>query len=181
MELLPIMPPSVARFDVEVSGPKPSPNRLAARLRSSCTTPGSTRTRRPSTSIASIAFMWREKSSTSPRPPAVCPARLVPPPRGTIGTPSRAQMRDRRGDVVGVTRERHGERLDREHARVAGEQMPRVGVVAHLARQLTLQRRRQLPRNHVRCLLDRRRAEPSPAVPVRTAARVSPVRASAFS
>ena len=86
------MPPSVARFDVEVSGPKPSPKRFAARLRSSCTTPGCTRTRSASASIAPIAFMWREVSSTSPRPPAVCPARLVPPPRGTTGTPSRAAM-----------------------------------------------------------------------------------------
>ncbi len=34
----------------------------------------------------------REVSSTNPRPPAVCPARLVPPPRATTGTPSRAAM-----------------------------------------------------------------------------------------
>ena len=39
-ELLPIIPPSVARFDVDVSGPKPRLKRRAARLRSSCTTPG---------------------------------------------------------------------------------------------------------------------------------------------
>ena len=93
LELLPIMPPSVARFDVDVSGPNPSPNRLAARLRSSCTTPGCTRTRRASGSIASITFMCREKSRTSPCPPAVCPASDVPPPRATIGTPRSAQMR----------------------------------------------------------------------------------------
>ena len=44
-ELLPIMPPSVARLEVEVSGPKPSPCGFAAALSASCTTPGSTRTR----------------------------------------------------------------------------------------------------------------------------------------
>ena len=120
-----------------------------ARLRSSCTTPGCTRTRSASASISSIAFMWREVSSTSPRPPAVCPARLVPPPRGTTGTPSRAAIAHRRRDVVRVARERDRERLDREHARVRREQMPRVGVGAHLARQLPLQRRRQLPRDHL--------------------------------
>ena len=39
------MPPSVARLEVEVSGPKPRPCGMTARLRSSCTTPGPTRTR----------------------------------------------------------------------------------------------------------------------------------------
>ena len=86
-ELLPIIPPSVARLDVDVSGPKPSPNRRAARLRSSWTTPGSTRTLCPE--ISSIAFMCRDVSITSPPPPAVWPARLVPPPRGITGTPRR--------------------------------------------------------------------------------------------
>ena len=79
------MPPIVARFDVEVSGPKPRPSRCAARLRSSCTTPGPTRTRRASASISPIASMWREVSSTMPVP-IVWPARLVPAPRVTTGT-----------------------------------------------------------------------------------------------
>ena len=86
-ELLPIMPPSVARLAVEVSGPKPSPCGFAAALRASCTTPGSTRTRRLATSISPIPSRWREWSSTMPRPPAAWPARLVPPPRETTGTP----------------------------------------------------------------------------------------------
>ena len=34
--------------------------------------------------------MWREVSSTMPLPPAVCPARLVPAPRVTTGTPRSA-------------------------------------------------------------------------------------------
>jgi hypothetical protein len=42
--------------------------------------------------MSSMTFMCRERSSTSPRPPAVWPARLVPAPRGTIGTPSRPAM-----------------------------------------------------------------------------------------
>ena len=144
------MPPSVARFDVEVSGPKPRPNALRRAVEVLLHDAGLRRARAAaSTSIASIAFMWREVSSTSPRPPAVCPARLVPPPRATTGTPRRAAIAHRRRDVVGVARERDRERLDREHARVAREQVPRVRVGAHFARQLPLQRRRQLPRDHV--------------------------------
>ena len=88
-ELLPIMPPIVARLAVEVSGPKPSPWGRAARLRSSCTTPGPTRTRRATGSSAVIASMWREVSSTMPRAPIVWPERLVPAPREITGTPKR--------------------------------------------------------------------------------------------
>ena len=83
------MPPSVARLEVEVLGPKPRPWRATARLRSSWTTPGPTRTRRASRSTSPIASMWREVSSTIPWP-AVWPARLVPAPRLTIGTSKRA-------------------------------------------------------------------------------------------
>ena len=39
-ELLPIIPPSVARFLVEVSGPNSRPCRAPARFSCSCTTPG---------------------------------------------------------------------------------------------------------------------------------------------
>jgi hypothetical protein len=86
------MPPTVARLAVEVSGPKPSPCRCAARLRSSCTTPGPTRTRRASASISPIAFMWREVSITTAPAPIVWPARLVPAPRVTTGASKRAAM-----------------------------------------------------------------------------------------
>ena len=87
------MPPIVARLDVDVSGPNASPWAAAARLRSSCTTPGPTKARPPATSISWIASMWREVSSTMPRPPTAWPARLVPPPRVTTGTPKRAAAR----------------------------------------------------------------------------------------
>ena len=88
-ELLPIMPPIVARLKVEVSGPKPRPRGCAARLRSSCTTPGSTRARSACGSSSRMAFMWRDVSSTMPCP-VVWPDRLVPAPRVTTGTSSRA-------------------------------------------------------------------------------------------
>ena len=65
-ELLPIMPPSVARFAVEVFGPNCRPCSPAARLSCSWTTPGWTRARRAAGSIASICRRWRERSSTSP-------------------------------------------------------------------------------------------------------------------
>ncbi len=84
------MPPIVARLAVDVSGPKPSPYGCAARLRSSCTTPGPTRTRRASASISPMSFMCREVSSTIAPAPIVWPARLVPAPRVTTGTPKRA-------------------------------------------------------------------------------------------
>ena len=51
---------------------------------------------------------------------------------------------DRRGDVVGVAGEGHEQRLGRVHARVAGEQVAGVGVVADLAAQLAPQRRRDV-------------------------------------
>jgi len=90
-ELLPIIPPSVARLLVEVSGPNMSPWRAAARFNCSWTTPGWTRARRASASIATTWFMCREKSSTTARPTA-CPARLVPAPRGSTGTPNPAAV-----------------------------------------------------------------------------------------
>ena len=138
------MPPSVARFEVDVSGPKPSPKRFAARLRSSCTTPGCTRTRRASTSIASIVFMCREVSITSPRPPAVWPARLVPPPRATTGTPCRAASVTAAATSSARAREDDREWLDRVQAGVGREQVARVGVRAHLPGQLPLERGREL-------------------------------------
>ena len=141
---MPIIPPSVARFDVEVSGPKPSPKRLAARLRSSCTTPGSTRTRRASTSIASIVFMCREVSITSAAPAG-----------GLAGQARAAAARDDRHaeprgdrhrgrDVVRRAREDDREWLDRVQAGVGREQVARVGVRAYLSGQLPLERGREL-------------------------------------
>ncbi len=85
-ELLPIIPPIVARLLVEVSGPNISPCWAAARFSWSCTTPGSTRATFAAGSSSTIRLMCRDRSSTSPGP-TVCPARLVPAPRGTTGTP----------------------------------------------------------------------------------------------
>ena len=124
--------------------------RAAARLRSSWTTPGPTRARRAATSISAIASMWREVSSTIPWP-AAWPARLVPAPRVSTGTPKRAGGADRGGDVGGVARERHQQRRARVHARVARVEVARVVVGADVAPQL--------PRQF---LLDRQGAERSP-------------------
>src|SRR5579885_3743704 len=84
-ELLPIMPPMVARLLVEVSGPKVSPVGARAATSSSLTMPGCTRAHPASASTSSTRFLYLEKSSTRARPTA-CPARLVPPPRGRRGT-----------------------------------------------------------------------------------------------
>jgi hypothetical protein len=85
--LLPIIPPSVARLLVDVSGPNMSPCAAAARFSCSCTTPGCTRAARRPASISMIWLRWRDRSITTPRP-TVCPARLVPAPRGSTGTPN---------------------------------------------------------------------------------------------
>ena len=53
---------------------------------------------------------------------------------------------DRRRDVVGVAREGDDERLARVHARVAREEVARVGVGAHVAAQLAPQRGGELRR-----------------------------------
>lgn len=130
-ELLPIMPPMVARLAVEVSGPNTRPDGAAARFSWAWTTPGSTRAVRASGSSSTMRFRWRDRSRTSPGP-TVCPARLVPAPRGTSGTPCSAARR--RGlDVVGVPGQDHADRGDRVHARVPGVQVPGVVVEADLA------------------------------------------------
>ena len=46
------------------------------------------------------------------------------------------------GHVIGVTGKHHPDRLDRVHARVAGEQVPAVGVEPDLAADDAAQRRR---------------------------------------
>ena len=52
--------------------------------------------------------------------------------------------RHRGGDVGGVAREHHRERLDAVHARVGGEEMARVRVVAHVAGHRRAQRGREV-------------------------------------
>ena len=67
-ELLPTIPPIVARLPVEVSGPNISPYVAAAALRWSWTTPGSTTAVRASASIPWMRSRWRDRSSTRPGP-----------------------------------------------------------------------------------------------------------------
>ena len=85
--MFPIIPPKVARFWVEGSGPKRRPNGAAAFCSSDMTTPGCTRATRASGSMPKMAFMCREKSRTIPSPMEL-PAHDVPPPRPVIGTPN---------------------------------------------------------------------------------------------
>ena len=86
-ELLPSMPPMVARFEVEVSGPKSSPSGRTWWFSSSCTSPGCTRAHSSSRFTSSTLAMWREKSSTTAWL-TVCPVSEVPPPRGRSGASS---------------------------------------------------------------------------------------------
>ncbi len=65
-ELLPIMPPIVARLAVDVSGPNMSPCWAAARFSCSWTTPGWTRACRVSALISMIRVMCRDRSITMP-------------------------------------------------------------------------------------------------------------------
>src|SRR5690348_8310939 len=81
-ESLPAMPPMVAREAVEISTGNQSPCGLSCRLRSSSTMPGSTRQRRPATSMARMRLRYLEQSTTSEWP-TVCPHCDVPPPRGS--------------------------------------------------------------------------------------------------
>ena len=108
-------------------------------------TPGCTRARRASGSIAAIARMCRERSSTSPGA-THCPARLVPPPRARTGTPRRAHDRDGGGDVVRVAGQADAERLDRVRARVLRVEVAAVGVEADLALDVALERGLELAR-----------------------------------
>ena len=84
-ELLPDMPPIVARFEVEVSGPKRRPSGRTWAFSSSCTSPGWTRHQSSSRFTSRTRFMNLEKSITTAWF-TVWPARLVPPPRGRTGT-----------------------------------------------------------------------------------------------
>ena len=84
--LLPIMPPKVARVEVDGSGPKRRPWGASSAWSTESTTPGWTRAVLASASISRIWFMWRLVSSTMPGPIAL-PATEVPPPRIVIGVP----------------------------------------------------------------------------------------------
>jgi hypothetical protein len=67
-----------------------SPCTWAASRSRSRTTPGCTRASFRSASISRIRFRYFEQSTTTATF-VVCPARPVPPPRGTIGAPCSRQ------------------------------------------------------------------------------------------
>ena len=81
----------VARSAVETSTGKNRFLALSWRLSRSNTSPGWTRARRFSASIATTAFMYLLQSSTKARP-TVWPHCEVPPPRGSSATPSSRAM-----------------------------------------------------------------------------------------
>ena len=83
--MFPDIPPIVARFEVEVSGPNRRPIGRTWAFSSSWITPGSTRHQSSSRFTSSTRFMNFEKSSTTAWL-TVWPMRLVPPPRGSTGT-----------------------------------------------------------------------------------------------
>ncbi len=85
-ELLPIAPPTLERLAVAGSGVKYSPVLRSSWLSCSSTMPGCTRAHRSSVLTSSTLFMYLDMSMTMARP-TVCPARLVPPPLGSTGTP----------------------------------------------------------------------------------------------
>jgi hypothetical protein len=88
---LAIMPPTVARLAVEMSGAKRRPCGLRCAFNSSSTTPGSIHAQRSATLTSRMRFRYFEVSSCSPAPIA-CPACDVPPPRAVIDTPWRAAI-----------------------------------------------------------------------------------------
>jgi hypothetical protein len=86
-ELLPAMPPIVAREAVETSTGNHRPCGFSARFSSSSTMPGSTTQRRFGASISMIRFRCFDVSMTSASFTA-WPDCEVPPPRGSTLRPS---------------------------------------------------------------------------------------------
>ncbi len=93
-------------------------------------------------STSRIRLMCREKSTTTRRP-TVWPARLVPAPRGRTGHAELAGGGHHGGHLGRIPGEHHAERLDRVHARVAGEQVPGIRIKSDPAADHALQRRCQ--------------------------------------
>ena len=125
--MLPSIPPSVARFDVEVSGPKRRPSGRTWWFSSSCTSPGWTRAHSSSVFTSSTWFMYREKSRTSAWL-TVCPVSDVPPPRGRTRHAELARRHlEGRLHVVGVARHDDADRLHLVHRGVGRVEEPRGG------------------------------------------------------
>ena len=80
-------PPIVQAEMLAGSGPSLRPCFASARLTRPAIVPGSTRTRRPSSSTETPR-QWRATSTSTPSLCA-CPDRLVPAARNVIGTPLR--------------------------------------------------------------------------------------------
>ena len=91
-ELLATLPPIVHVCWLLGSGAKCSPWMATARLRSRLRTPGSTHARRLSGSTARIRFIFVSEITTAPSGGTAPPARPVPDPRATNGTPASAAM-----------------------------------------------------------------------------------------
>ena len=86
-ELLPAMPPMVARLAGETSTGKKSPRGLSQAFSPSSTIPGSTVTRRASSSKRTTRSRYLLVSTTTASP-TVCPHCDVPAPRGRTGAPA---------------------------------------------------------------------------------------------
>ena len=137
-ELLPIIPPSVARSLVETSGPNIRPSGFRCALSWSSTTPGSTRTViRVAVDDADPVQVLREVDHDGR------PDRL---PREARGRPARQDRHpllggdpDDRDDVVGRPRHDHAQRLDLVQARVGGVQPARPAIEADLGACLSAQ------------------------------------------
>ena len=80
-ELFPTMPPIIALFAVEVSGPKYNPWGRKNKFNSSLMTPGCTRTQ-DACSFNSMIFVKCFDTSTIIPFPTTCPASEVPAVRG---------------------------------------------------------------------------------------------------
>ena len=137
-ELLPIMPPIVARLAVEISGAKRSPCGFSCAFSSSSTMPGSTCAQRSATFSSRMRLRYFDVSSCRPAPIA-CPACDVPPPRAVIETPCARGEVDRAEDVLARFRDDDAERIDLVDAGVGGIQGARDRVEPDFAGNLLLE------------------------------------------
>ena len=126
-ELLPIMPPRVARFDVDVSGPKSNPWGRTWWFSSSWTRPGCTRAHSSSALTSSTWFMCAEKSSTRARL-TVWPVSEVPPPAREHGHLLAVRHVQRGLHVVGVARDDDADGLHLVHRGVGRVEQLGEGV-----------------------------------------------------
>ena len=108
-ELLATLPPIEHVCWLLGSGAKCRPWTATARDRSRLSIPGSTHARRPIGSTARSRFIFVVAITIAPSGGTAPPARPVPDPRATNGTPWRAAMRHARLDLVRRRREADGD------------------------------------------------------------------------